>query len=235
MSATVRPEMLLKCAAARYGGDFTKRLARAPLLSESCQQQRFFTSTRIVAWGSKEFFHNDSKLRNSEDFLHLDHHNPQDVESLHYEIPMNVRQKVVDSKDAVALVRDGDTVCVSGFVCQGTPEAVLQALGEKYEKKGSPNKLTLLFGGGPGDWDYRGLNHLAKEKEGEPPMLRRTVGSHYGQVPKVAELALQEKTEAWTLPMGSVSRMIRAQSTHSPGHITSVGIGSTYAMILLLC
>jgi len=57
-------------------------------------------------------------------------------------------------------------------------------------------------------------------------MLRRTIGSHYGQVPKVAELALQEKTEAWTLPMGSVSRMIRAQSTHSPGHITSVGIGT---------
>lgn len=57
-------------------------------------------------------------------------------------------------------------------------------------------------------------------------MLRRTIGSHYGQVPKVAELALSEQIEAWTLPMGSVSRMIRAQSTHSPGHITSVGIGT---------
>ena len=57
-------------------------------------------------------------------------------------------------------------------------------------------------------------------------MLRRTIGGHYGQVPKVAEMALNEITEAWTLPMGSVSRMIRAQSTHSPGHITSVGIGT---------
>lgn len=139
---------------------------------------------------------------------------------------MNVRQKVVNPEDAVSLVRNGDTVCVSGFVCQGTPEAVLKALGEKYERKGTPNKLTLLFGGGPGDWDTRGLNHLAKTKEGEPPMLRRTIGSHYGQVPQVAALALNEETEAWTLPMGSVSRMIRAQSTHSPGHITSVGIGT---------
>jgi propionate CoA-transferase len=57
-------------------------------------------------------------------------------------------------------------------------------------------------------------------------MLRRTIGGHYGQVPMVAQLALDEKIEAWTLPMGSVSRMIRAQSTHSPGHITSVGIGT---------
>jgi len=63
---------------------------------------------------------------------------------------MNVRQKVVSPKDAVSLVRDGDTVCVSGFVCQGTPEAVLKALGEQYENDGTPNKLTILFGGGPG-------------------------------------------------------------------------------------
>ena len=33
-------------------------------------------------------------------------------------------------------------------------------------------------------------SHLAKKKEGFPNMLGRTMGSHYGQVPKVAELAL---------------------------------------------
>ena len=118
----------------------------------SCtQHKRSFTSTQKAAWSSKEFFHNNSRLRfsDSSDFLHLDHHRPEE-QALHYEIPMNVRQKVVDSKDAVSLVRDGDTVCVSGFVAQGAPEAVLKALGEKYEKDGSPHSLTLLFGGGPG-------------------------------------------------------------------------------------
>jgi propionate CoA-transferase len=145
---------------------------------------------------------------------------------LTYNIPERLRQKVISSTDAVSLVRDGDTICASGFVCQGVPEAVLKALGERYEATGSPNNLTLFFGGGPGDWETRGLNHLAKTKEGKPPMLRRTIGSHYGQVPMVAELALTEQVEAWTLPLGSVSRMIRAQSTHSPGHITDVGIGT---------
>jgi propionate CoA-transferase len=57
-------------------------------------------------------------------------------------------------------------------------------------------------------------------------MLRRTIGSHYGQTPEVAKLALSEQVEAWTLPLGSISRMIRAQATHSPGHITNVGIGT---------
>lgn len=118
----------------------------------------------------------------------------------------------------------------------GAPEAVLEALGKRYVETGSPNNLTILFGGGPGDWATRGLNHLAQTNPATdgspssstppPPMLRRTIGSHFGQVPQVAQLALTEQVEAWTLPMGSVSRMIRAQATHSPGHVTTVGIGT---------
>ena len=110
----------------------------------------------------------------------------------------------------------------------GAPEAVLEALGKRYLSTGSPNSLTLLFGGGPGDWKTRGLNHLGKvsTREGTPHMLRRTIGSHYGQVPEVSQMALDEQVEAWTLPLGSISRMIRAQATHSPGHITNVGIGT---------
>ena len=145
------------------------------------------------------------------------------------EIPQRIRQKVISAADAVSLVDDGDTICVSGFVCQGAPEAVLKALGERYKATSYPNNLTLLFGGGPGDWDKRGLNHLAQlppDGSDAPPMLRRTIGSLYGQIPMVAQLALDEVTEAWTLPMGSVSRMLRAQSTHSPGHITNIGIGT---------
>ena len=72
------------------------------------------------------------------------------------------------------------------------------------------------------------MNHLGKVStiDGTPHMLRRTIGSHYGQVPEVAQMALNEQVEAWTLPLGSISRMIRAQATHSPGHITNVGIGT---------
>ena len=143
-----------------------------------------------------------------------------------FEIPRRIKQKVVTAEDAVSLVQPGDTVAVSGFVCQGVPEGILRALAARYEATGLPHSLTLFFGGGPGDWDWRGLNHLAKKKEDGPPMLARTLGSHYGQVPMVAERALANEVEAWTLPMGSVSRMWRAQSTRSPGHLTTVGLGT---------
>jgi hypothetical protein len=84
-----------------------------------------------------------------------------------YTIPKRTEQKMIRAEDAVALIRDGDTVAVSGFVTQGSPEAVLKALGERFANTASPCNLTLLFGGGPGDYGERGLSHLAKEKDGK--------------------------------------------------------------------
>jgi primosomal replication protein N len=67
-------------------------------------------------------------------------------------MPQRVSQKIVSASDAVELIRDGDTVAVSGFVAQGAPEAVLKALGERFEETSTPKNMTILFGGGPGDW-----------------------------------------------------------------------------------
>lgn len=136
-----------------------------------------------------------------------------------FNLPQRTKQKVVSASDAVELVRSGDTIAVSGFVAQGSPEAILKALGERFDAdvKGKPHSLTLLFGGGPGDFKNRGLNHLAKTKrfktegsneEVERCMLLRTIGGHYGQVPLIAELALKNKIEAWTLPMVCLEMVI---------------------------
>jgi propionate CoA-transferase len=142
-----------------------------------------------------------------------------------------VQHKVISLEDAVLLVHSGDTVCTSGFVAQGAPEMLLKGLSDRFRATGGPNRLTLFFGGGPGDWDVRGLNHLALEAKDGPPgtehnMLSRTVGSHYGQIPLVAQLALDDKVEAWNLPMGSISRVARATASAVPGHFTKVGIGT---------
>jgi acyl CoA:acetate/3-ketoacid CoA transferase len=209
-----------------------------------CQQMTF--PTNRTTRRSNKFFRNHSSLSS-----HDDEHPDLGCgtkHSLQYEIPHNIRQKVISASDAAALVRDSDTICVSGFLCQGmetqtetwhilnecsyvnyfrfwyvgAPEAVLKALGERYSDTSSPNKLTLLFGGGVGDGCHRGLNHLAKTKEAEdvPPMLRRTIGSMYGLLPKIGQLALSNVVEAWTLPLGecSVSMMIIAPAASSSAH-----------------
>ena len=99
------------------------------------------------------------------------------LSALKWHVPQRVREKVISAEDAVALVQDGDTVAVSGFVCQGAPEGLLKALGERFQATNEPKNLTLLFGGGPGDYGERGLSHLAKvSDDGQTQMLKRTIG-----------------------------------------------------------
>jgi len=152
-------------------------------------------------------------------------------------IPTHAAHKVCTPSDAVSLISRGDTIAVSGFVAQGSPDLILKSLADRYEQeckdgiKDGVGNLTILFGGGPGDWESRGLNYLASIPQLEdgstaPPMIKRAIGAHFGQVPMLGELVMKNLIEAWTLPLGSISRMIRAQATHSPGHITTIGLGT---------
>jgi acyl CoA:acetate/3-ketoacid CoA transferase len=48
------------------------------------------------------------------------------------------RDKVVPLADAAALVRDGDTICTSGFVGIGTPDALLAGIEQRFLECGEP-------------------------------------------------------------------------------------------------
>lgn len=83
--------------------------------------------------------------------------------------------KVVSCDEAVLPLRDGDTLCNSGFVGNGTPDELLAGLERRFVATGEPRDLTLLFAAGQGDGKERGLNRL-----GHDGLLRRIVGGHWG-------------------------------------------------------
>ena len=133
----------------------------------------------------------------------------------------STRNKIMNADDAVHLIRNGDTVAVSGFVGQSGQEEILSALARRYKSTGFPKDLTLLFAAGPADWKDKGINHFAHDG-----MLKRTIGSHYGQCPMIAAMVQSGKIEAYQLPLGSISRSIRAAAAKLPGHVTKVGFGT---------
>ena len=76
------------------------------------------------------------------------------------------RQKVVSAREAVSLIRAGDTVATSGFVGTGFAEDIACALEELYlAPEDDPNApgldrprdLTLVYAAGQGDGKQRGL------------------------------------------------------------------------------
>lgn len=124
-----------------------------------------------------------------------------------------MKQKIVTAAEAIAIVRDGDTVACSGFVGSGTPEELLAALERRFLETGAPRGLTLVFAAAPGDGADRGLNRLAREG-----LVKRAVGGHWGLVPRLAELAVSGRIEAYNLPLGTLSHAFVAAQSAGPQH-----------------
>ena len=132
------------------------------------------------------------------------------------------RSKVMSAADAVALVPAGATVTVDA--CGGginEPGCVLRALEQRFLETGEPRDLTLYLVSGIGDRRGGGADRFA-----HPGMVRRVYCSHWGWAPRLAEMAVANAFEAYVLPQGVLTHLLRDIASGKPGVLTHVGLGT---------
>ncbi len=132
-----------------------------------------------------------------------------------------MKSKVVTPQQAVELIHDGDALVCSGFGVVGVPDELLLALQQRFEASQAPRDLTLIFGGGPGDGKEQGLNRIALDG-----LIRRAIGGHWGLVPRLGAMAMDNRIEAWNLPLGVISHLYRDIAAGLPGNLSRVGLGT---------
>jgi propionate CoA-transferase len=137
--------------------------------------------------------------------------------------------KVVTAREAVRLIRGGDTIAIGGFGGIGLAEEVVHELGEIYKASdaelasfGKPSDLTLFFGVGQGHpFTGRGLNRLA-----EPGLIKRVIGGHFNFIPAIQRLVVGNQIEGYNLPLGPITHLYRDIAAGKPGHLSRIGLGT---------
>ena len=137
-------------------------------------------------------------------------------------------KKVITAAQAAALVRDGEILSISSASGLGCPDKVLAAIGERFDREGSPRNLTALSPIAAGDmYGIRGIDHLAK-----PGLLTRILAGSFPSgpsslpMPGIWQMVMDNQVEAYNIPSGILFDMHRDAAARRPGVLTQIGMGT---------
>lgn len=130
------------------------------------------------------------------------------------------RVSVMSAKEAVSYIEDNATLAVCGAGGGiADPVVLIEALKDRYLETQSPKNLTLWHTTGLGDRADRGMSPLAQKG-----LVKRAIGGHWGQSPRLAEMAQENEIEAYNFPQGVMSQLVRSSAAGHPGILSHVGL-----------
>lgn len=139
---------------------------------------------------------------------------------------MRLPSKVMALDAAALLIPDGATITVSSSSGLGCPDAMLAAIGRRFDGTGHPRALTTLHPIAAGDmWGIGGIDHLAKDG-----CLTRILAGSYpsgpskAEPPKIWKMVSGNQIPAYNIPSGILFDMHREAAAKRPGVLTKVGM-----------
>ena len=128
--------------------------------------------------------------------------------------------RIMTVEQAVNLIHDGDCICLNSFVGIENPVALHEGIYKKYHETHSPGNLTIVSSAGFGLWD----EDRCAEGYIREGAVSKLICGHFGAMMSTKKLVLEDRFEAYNLPLGCISHAIRAQSAGLPGAFSKVGL-----------
>ena len=128
--------------------------------------------------------------------------------------------RILSSDEAVKLIRNGDCICVNSFVGIENPIELHEAIYRRYHACGEPANLTLISSAGFGVWDEN-RNAEGYIREGA---VKKLICGHFGAMLSTKKIVMENRFEAYNLPLGCISHAIRSQAGGLPGALSKVGL-----------
>jgi propionate CoA-transferase len=120
----------------------------------------------------------------------------------------------------MAFVRSGDTILIGGSGGgHAVAERLIVGLEERFLQDGEPRNITIVHPVGLGDEATQGVARFA-----HPGMLKRVVTGTLVDSPPLEKLAIAGAIEAYTLPQGALSQLMREMAAGRPGLLTRTGL-----------
>ena len=134
--------------------------------------------------------------------------------------------KIVSGAEAAARIPDNAVISVSSSSGLGCPDAVLAAIGARFDAEGHPRNLTTLHPIAAGDmYGVKGVDHIAKDG-----LLSKIVAGSYPSgpsslpMPEIWRMVVENRVAAYNVPSGIMFDMNRDAGARRPGVLTQVGL-----------
>ena len=140
-----------------------------------------------------------------------------------------MKDKFITAQEAAAMIPDGASVMVGGFMANGTPESIMDAL----VARGAKDLTVMCNDGGFGpEFDEEGKETKGPKGNGKlikNKSVKKLIATHIGLNKQVAEQMNAGTLEVTLVPQGSMVEMIRAGGAGLGGVLTPTGVGTDIA------
>ncbi|GHT79625.1 acetate CoA-transferase YdiF [Spirochaetia bacterium] len=126
----------------------------------------------------------------------------------------------VTAREAVGHIRSGTHVWSNAFLALANPIELQTALGAAVRETGQPRDLTFCCTSGFGDWTEDSSN----EDFVRLGAVNSFILGHISSMPATARMIMENKVEGYNLPLGVMSKMVRAAASGENYFITDIGL-----------